>query len=94
MKNFVLGIFADLLLVLRPLDREIRISRFFEHCLVFGIFKPTSTVKLLAFCLRFQSEECVLRVNKSEITGENAFNGDLLQIKDNHESIKEEKSWF
>ena len=37
-----------------------------------------STVKLPAFCLRFATEECVLRVNKSEITGENAFNEDLL----------------
>ena len=28
--------------------------------------------------LRFQTEELVVRVNKSEITGENAFNGDLF----------------
>ena len=44
--------------------------------------------------LRFQTEERVLRVNKSEITGENAFNGDLFEIEDNHESSKDEKTWF
>ena len=46
------------------------------------------------FFLRFQTEERVLRVNKSEITGENHFNGGLFDIKDNHESRKEENTWF
>ena len=51
-------------------------------------------MKLPAFFLGFQTEERVLRVNKSEIAGENAFNGDLFEIEDNHESSKDEKSWF
>ena len=43
--------------------------------------------------LRSQTEESVVRVNKSEITGENAFNGDPLEIEDKHESIKDEETW-
>ena len=54
--------------------------------------QQTSTVKLPTLFFRFQTKERVLRVNKSEITGENAFNADLLEIEDNHESIK--KTWF
>ena len=54
-----------------------------------------STVKLPTFFfLRFQTKERILRVNKNEITGENAFNGDLLEIEDNHEYIKDEKMSF
>ena len=56
--------------------------------------QQTSTVELTAFFFSFQTEERVLRVNKSEITGGNAFNGDLFEIKDNHESSKDEKPWF
>ena len=37
-------------------------------------------------------EELVLRVKKSEITGENAFHGDLFGIKDNHESSKDKNT--
>ena len=51
-------------------------------------------MNLLAFFLRFQTKERVLRVNKSNITGENAFDGDLFAIEDNHESSKDEKTWF
>ena len=51
-------------------------------------------MKLPALFLKFQTEERVLRVNKSEIPGENSFNGDLLEIEDNHESSKDEKTWF
>ena len=43
--------------------------------------------------LRSQTEESVVRVNKSEITGENAFSGDPLEIEDKHESIKDEETW-
>ena len=56
--------------------------------------QQTSTVKLSAFFLRFQTEERVLRVNKAEITGEKDFNGDLFEIEDNHESSKDEIIWF
>ena len=58
----------------------------------FAAAQQTSTVKLPAFNLKFQTQERVLRVNKSEITGENAFNGDLLDTEDNHEWIKDEKT--
>ena len=48
-------------------------------------------MKLQAFCFRFQIEERILRVNKSEITGQNAFHGDLFEIEDNYESSKDKK---
>ena len=61
----------------------------------FAAMQQTSTVKISTFfILRFQTKECILRVNKSEITGENTFNGDLFDIDDNHESNKDEKTWF
>ena len=42
--------------------------------------------------MRFQTEEHVLSVNKSEITGQNTFNGDVFEVKDNHEWSKDEKN--
>ena len=51
-------------------------------------------MKLPAFFFRFQTEERVVRVNKSEITDEDTFNGDLFEIEDNHESRKDKKTWF
>ena len=60
----------------------------------FAAAQQTSTVKLPAFFLRFQTKERILRVNESEITGENAFNRDLFETEDNHESIKDEKTWL
>ena len=39
-------------------------------------------------------EEHIPRVNRSEITGENAFHGDSFEIGDSHESSKDEKTWF
>ena len=56
--------------------------------------QQTSTVKLSAFFWRFQTEERVLRVSKSKITGENTFNGDHFEIEGNHESSKDEKTLF
>ena len=56
--------------------------------------QQTSTVKLLAVCLRFQIEERVIKVNKSEITGQNAFHGDLFEIEDNYESSQKKKTLF
>ena len=44
--------------------------------------------------MSFQTEEHIVRVNKSEITGENVFNGDVFGIEDNHESSNDEKTWF
>ena len=51
-------------------------------------------MKLPAFFSSFQTEECVLRVDKSQITDENAFHGDLFEIQDNNESSKDKKTWF
>ena len=39
-KKMILGIFANLLPELSRVGREICISTFFEHCLVFASFKP------------------------------------------------------
>ena len=44
--------------------------------------------------LRFQTEERVLRVNRSKITGENTFNGDNFEIEDNHESTEDDQTLF
>ena len=41
--------------------------------------------------LRFQTEERILRYNKSKITGENTYNGDHFQIGDNDGSSKDNK---
>ena len=51
-------------------------------------------MKLPAFFLRFQTEKRVLRVNKSEITGENTFNGDHFETEGNHEPSEDEKTLF
>ena len=55
----------------------------------FAAVQQSSTVKWPVFFYRFQTEELTC-----EITGENAFNGDLFEIEDNHEQIKDEKTWF
>ena len=57
----------------------------------FAAAKQASLVKLPTFFLRFQTKGRVLSVTKSEITGENAFNGDLFEIEDNHESSKDRR---
>ena len=44
------------------------------------------------FFFRFLTKECVLRVNKSEITGENAFNENLFEIEGNLEQSKDKKN--
>ena len=60
----------------------------------FAAAEETSTVKLPAFFLRFETEERVLRVDKSEITGENTFHEDLFDIEDNHKEGNDKKTWF
>ena len=47
--------------------------------------QQTSTMTLLAFSLSFQTKEGVLRIDKSGIAGENAVNGNLFEIENNHE---------
>ena len=42
-------------------------------------------MKLPAFFQIFQTKERVLRVNKSKITDEKAFNGDHFETEDNYE---------
>ena len=39
----------------------------------------------------FQTEECILRVNKSKIPGGNTFIGYHFDIKGNHELSKDKK---
>ena len=51
-------------------------------------------MKLPTFFLKFQTEELILRVNKSEINGENTFDGNHFEIKSNHEQSKDEKPLF
>ena len=60
----------------------------------FAAQQQMNTLKLTITFFRFQIEECVLRVNKSKITGENTFNGDPFQIGDNHGSSKDKKFSF
>ena len=44
--------------------------------------------------LRFQTEEHVLRINKSKISSENTFNRNHFEIEDNHGSSKDKKALF
>ena len=44
--------------------------------------------------LRFQTEEHILRVNKSKITGKNTFNGDHFEFEGNHGKVKTKKFCF
>ena len=60
----------------------------------FAAAQKTSTLKLSAFFLRFQTEERVLKVNKSNITGVNTFNGDHFGIEGKHGSSKDQKTLF
>ena len=61
---------------------------------LFAGAQQTSRVKLPKFYLRFQTEERILRVKKSEITDENAFHPDFFEVEGNHEASKDEKTWF
>ena len=60
----------------------------------FAAAQETSKVKLPAFCLRFQTEECVLSINKSKFTSENTFNGDYFKIEEYHGSGTDKKNLF
>ena len=51
-------------------------------------------MKLPAFFCRFQTEESVLRVNKSRTTGKNTLNGNHFEIESNHELSKDGKTLF
>ena len=51
-------------------------------------------MNLPAFFLRLQTEEQVLRVYKSNITGGNTLKGDHFEIEGNHESSKEQETLF
>ena len=56
--------------------------------------QQTSTVKLTAFFEKFQTEEHVLRVNKTKSSDENTLNGNHFGTEDNHESSNNEKTLF
>ena len=51
-------------------------------------------MKLLAFFQRFQTEVHALRVNGTNISNENAINGDNVGTEGDHESSNDEKSCF
>ena len=51
-------------------------------------------MNLPAFFYRFQTEERLLRINKSEITAENTFNGDHFADKGNCDSNNDKKYCF
>ena len=51
-------------------------------------------MKITTFSLRFERKERVLKINKSEITGENTFKGDLCEIEANHDPSKDEETLF
>ena len=60
----------------------------------FLVLKPSSTVKLRPFFWKFQTEERVLRLNKSKITSENTFNRYDFDIEGNYESYKDRRTLF
>ena len=51
-------------------------------------------MKLPAFLKNFQTEWLILRVNKIEITVENAFSGNLLRLKITMNQVKTDKLGF
>ena len=68
---------------------------------MFGVFmyqfaaaQQTNKAKLPAFFQRFQTEELVLRFNKTKSTGESALNGDYFGSKSNLESSNDKKTLF
>ena len=52
----------------------------------------TSTIKLPAFFWRFQAKECIVRVNKGEITEGNTFKGDHCMNESNSGLSKNQKA--
>ena len=50
--------------------------------------------RLPAFFERFQTEERVLRINKTKSSDENALNGNHFGTQGNHESSNDEKALF
>ena len=69
------------------------------NTLIFCCAKRYIEFSSIFFCfffvfLRYETEEPVLGVNKSEITCENVFNGYLFDIKYNHQFSKGEKTQF
>ena len=51
-------------------------------------------MKLPAFFLRFETEECILRVNKCEIFGESALMRMFLKLKITMNEVKMKKLGF
>ena len=98
-KRWWLGETFPFLLVVSASVRQVKIlSKVCSWCWTWICFEfaaqQTSTVKLPAFFLRFQTEERVRRVNKSKITGQNTFNGDHFEIERNPESSKGKKTFW
>ena len=59
-------------------------------CFTANQYSECSTI----FFSTFETKEHVLRVEKIDITGENASNEYLAEIEENHESSEDEKSWI
>ena len=57
-------------------------------------FAANQFIEITSIFLRFQTEQCVLRVNKSKITGEKTFNVDHFEIEIKHGSSTDEKTLF
>ena len=60
----------------------------------FASVQQTDTGKLSTFLLRFQTEECILRVNESKITCETAYNKDDFDIEGYHGQGKDKKALY
>ena len=98
-KRWWLGETFTFLLVVSASVQQVKIlSKVCSWCWTWICFEfaaqQTSTVKLPALFLRFQTEERVRRVNESKITGQNTFNGDHFKIERNPESSKGKKTFF
>ena len=51
-------------------------------------------IEITGIFWRFHTEECILKVNKTEVTGGNTFAGYHFDIKGNHELSKDKKSFL
>ena len=57
-------------------------------------YSETAGIFFVFFVLRFQTKERVLRVNKSEITSEKNFDGDVFGIKESYQPSIDKNNWF
>ena len=65
----------------KEIDRNVSLFNVLVCCCAANRYSGVTSI----FKKDFETEERVLRVNKSEITSESAFNGNLFEIEKNHE---------